>query len=149
VVSIGGGFFATADNLTISVSPHGTVAIAVDSGGVSVLEAAPDSVTISGTLAAVNIALAKGITIVGAAVPGLLSVTVSTAGLDVACAVIPVAINAPLDVEDARNALLAGVTSIPVVNPGYMLAFGDQAFIIARYPGATAYTDGPLIAAAS
>jgi hypothetical protein len=125
------------------------VAIAVDSGGLSVLGAAPDSVTISGTLAAVNIALAKGITIVGVAVPGLLSVTVATAGLDVACAVIPVAINAPLDVEDARNALLAGFTSIPVANPGYMLAFGDQAFIIARYTGATAYTDGPLIAAAS
>lgn len=63
-----------------------------------------------------------------------------TAGLQVA------QISTPVNVETARNSLLAGVTAIAnPVQPGFAIAYGTSAFSVAMYSG----TQKTMIAAAS
>jgi hypothetical protein len=145
--------------LAVSISedpPTGTRVSLASMAGLSGVSGCNGSATavpcaFSGTAANIASALRAGVNVSTASAlvgPRMLVVNASCASSALATARFTIMFNAPGDVEGARNALLAGVTSIPVANPGYMLAFGDHAFIIARYPGATAYTDGPLIAAA-
>lgn len=49
--------------------------------------------------------------------------------------IVNVVVHALLDAEEARNTLLNGVTSIHGgVQPGYLIAFGDQAYDVVLYP---------------
>lgn len=57
-------------------------------------------------------------------------------------------VNAPFDAEAARNAILAGVTSLgDPLQPGHMVVYGPTAVSIANYPGKD--LSDPMIAAAT
>ncbi len=56
-------------------------------------------------------------------------------------------VNQMIDIAAARTQILAGVTTIHSgVQPGRMVAYGPEAFAVARYPGDVG--EGPMIAAA-
>ncbi len=56
-------------------------------------------------------------------------------------------VNQVIDVAAARSQILAGVTTIHSgVQPGRLVAYGPEAFAVARYPGDL--SEGPMIAAA-
>lgn len=65
-------------------------------------------------------------------------------GQDVA--VVNISVNAPIDADATRDALLAGVSQLSDPgSPGEMVAFGPNAINIANFPGSD--WDGPMIAA--
>lgn len=76
----------------------------------------------------------------------VLSIEVS--GTQTATALQPIAVHAWLDANAARSQILAGVSTIHSgVQPGRLIAYGLEAYSVARYPGDL--SEGPLVAAAS
>lgn len=65
--------------------------------------------------------------------------TFSVTGVELVEETVKVVVNGVIDAEAARDMLLDGVTSIHSgVQPGYLIAFGEQAYDVALYPNVTA-----------
>lgn len=129
--------FVDSDHVSISaaagvVSLAGTSGLTFHQGDGS----ADSVVEFSGSRTDVNAALA-GMTYEppsGFAGEAILDFGVS--GSQVAEATVKVVVNAVLDAEAARDAILDGVTSIHSgIQPGFLVAFGEQAYDVAFYPG--------------
>lgn len=62
-------------------------------------------------------------------------------------AVVTISVNQVIDIAAARTAILAGVSTMHSgVQPGRTVAYGPEAFAVARYPGDL--SEGPMVAAA-
>ncbi len=134
-----------ADAVTFS-GLHGTLTLATTAGLTLTLGTGvdDDDVTVLGDLADINAAL-DGLVFTpepGYAGVGNIQVTTTTTET------LRVAVNATVDAETARDAVLAGVTTIHSgVQPGRLVAFGPEAYAVSYY--ASGPGEGPLIGAAS
>jgi len=144
-----GGTHAPADPVTLTAT-NGTVTLASPTGLSLTVGTGTDDgvVTFTGDAADINVALDGLVFEPAGAFAGTALLQVEVGGTAATSATLPVAVNALLDAEAARDAVLAGVTTVNgAVQPGRMVAFGPEAYSITNHPEGVG--EGPLIAAAS
>ena len=106
------------------------------------------TMTFSGSFEAVNAALEGATLTPPPGFAGALTATLSVEGETSAVASWRVSVNALIDADAARAAILNGVTQIHSgVQPGRMVAYGPEAYDITWYEGKP--KEGPMVAVAS
>ena len=144
-----GGTHEPTDPVTL-IANSGQVSLPTISGlALTVGTGTDDSeTTFTGSSADINAALDGLVFEPNAGFAGTASLQVDVGGTAGVFVTLPIAVNALLDAEAARDAILLGVTTVHGgVQPGRMVAFGPEAYAITHYPEGVGV--GPLIAVAS